>query len=78
MAGVTVKSSREGLRDTSNGELHRMTIRFGKNEGPVEVFKRFVVDELNVRLPGVDRTVRLRMHEADPEVFKQDRDPRGI
>ncbi|MGY6217512.1 FkbM family methyltransferase [Methylolobus aquaticus] len=48
-----------------------MRIRFGKNEVPVEVFKQFVVDELNVRLPGLDRSVRLRMHETDPEVFNQ-------
>jgi len=48
-----------------------MRIKFGKTALPVEVFKHFRVESIEVTLPELGRRVRLRLDESDPEVFSQ-------
>jgi FkbM family methyltransferase len=48
-----------------------MRINVGMNEVPVELFKNFQIDRVQVRVPGLDRDVVVRMGETDPEVFAQ-------
>ena len=48
-----------------------MRLRVGKNSVPVEIFSKFVIDEITFPIEGLEGRFICRMCETDPEVFQQ-------